>query len=107
MLDIDAAIKHCLEVAEDNEAAINWQGTTETMKKRCFECAAEHREVAEWLTELKEAREILKDTADFFARVETEKDCFIRVPCGECPMYNDKNNLCRWKYADAVKRLIE
>lgn len=59
---LDEAIKHCLEVAEQNEAqaekigrqligsAINKYATD------CQELAAENRQLAEWLTELKDLR---------------------------------------------------
>jgi len=46
MLDLESAIKHCEEVAD---------GMTEQGK--CAECANEHRQLAGWLTELKQLRE--------------------------------------------------
>ena len=46
MLDLESAIKHCEEVAD---------GMTEQGK--CAECANEHRQLAEWLIELKKLRE--------------------------------------------------
>ena len=45
-MTIDDAIKHCEEVAD---------GFTEQGK--CAECAAEHRQLAEWLKELKQLKE--------------------------------------------------
>ena len=60
-LTLDEAIKHCLEVAGQNDTqADKWQeeGGEEWGKTTaCRECAAEHRQLAEWLTELKELRE--------------------------------------------------
>ena len=60
MLDIDTAIKHCLEVAEQKEHdSITTTGDYEldiAMKEGCIQCAADHRQLAEWLTELKERR---------------------------------------------------
>jgi len=60
-MTLDEAIKHCLEVAEQNETqADKWQeeGGEEWGKTTaCRECAAEHRQLAEWLTELRELRE--------------------------------------------------
>ena len=60
MLDIDTAIKHCLEVAEQKEHdRITTTGDYEldiAMKEGCIQCAADHRQLAEWLTELKERR---------------------------------------------------
>ena len=55
-ITLDEAIKHCLEVAEQNDAqAEKWReesgeewGKTTT----CRECAADHRQLAEWLREL-------------------------------------------------------
>ena len=46
MLDLESAIKHCEEVAD---------GKTEQGK--CPECAMEHRQLAEWLTDYKRLKE--------------------------------------------------
>ena len=59
-LTLDEAIKHCLEVAENNEqfASDKWIGSEgEANRQECEQCAAEHRQLAEWLTELKDLRE--------------------------------------------------
>jgi len=48
-LSLSDAIKHCEEVAETNE------------KEGCLECASEHRQLAEWLRELKRDREVLTE----------------------------------------------
>jgi hypothetical protein len=56
MLDIDTAIKHCLKVAEKNETLSEWG---ERNKVSCLECAADHRQLAEWLTELRELRRLI------------------------------------------------
>jgi hypothetical protein len=68
-MTLDEAIKHCLEVAEENDLAAGTYEllaennhnayerlTAETNSSRCAECAADHRQLAEWLTELKELR---------------------------------------------------
>jgi predicted RNase H-like nuclease (RuvC/YqgF family) len=54
MLSLDEAIKHCEEVAEEQEkkARKKNDGTMSTRIK-CEECAKEHRQLAEWLRELK------------------------------------------------------
>ena len=44
-MTIDEAIRHCEEVVERYET-----------KEGCQECAADHRQLAEWLTELKELK---------------------------------------------------
>lgn len=62
-MTIDEAIKHCEEVAEQNETKalrIGWQyeGTLlDREAKECRRCAADHRQLAEWLTELKHLRD--------------------------------------------------
>jgi hypothetical protein len=67
-MTIDEAIKHCIEVAEENEAkaqkiGVQFLGTTKDKEAtECRECAADHRQLAEWLNELKEARKLLTAT---------------------------------------------
>ena len=70
-MTLDEAIKHCLEVAEGNDLAAGTYEilaennhnayeklTAETNSSRCAECATEHRQLAEWLTELKQWRRV-------------------------------------------------
>ena len=52
-MTIDEAIRHCLNVAE-----------TCTVKA----CAEEHRQLAEWLMELKRARVLLKATHELLMK---------------------------------------
>lgn len=62
----DEAIKHCLEVAEENDLAAGTYKllaennhnayeklTAETNSSRCAECAADNRQLAEWLMDYK------------------------------------------------------
>ena len=86
MMTIEEAIKHCLEVAEEQEkkARKKNDGTMSTRIK-CEECVNEHRQLAEWLRELKAYREfadwlaesVLEDdweeSADFYAEVICRK----------------------------------
>ena len=71
-MTIDEAIKHCLEVAEQNEtSAITYKNckeiktnmyeklTAEKAENDCRECAAAHRQLAEWLTDYKKLRSIV------------------------------------------------
>ena len=66
-MTLDEAIRHCEEVAEENDLAAGTYEllaennhnlyeklTAETNSSRCAECAADHRQLAKWLTELKE-----------------------------------------------------
>lgn len=52
-MTLDEAIKHAEEVAEQNE----WFEKNYLENKGCKECAEEHRQLAEWLKELKHLRE--------------------------------------------------
>lgn len=56
-LTLDEAIKHCLETAEQLEerANIPYKGEdSELQDNACRECAADHRQLAKWLTDYKE-----------------------------------------------------
>ena len=55
-MTIDEAIKHCEEVAESQESYCNQDGF-ESITISHKKCAEEHRELAEWLKELKQYRE--------------------------------------------------
>lgn len=60
-MTIDEAIKHCEEVAEEH-TKYNFYGGYES----CDECAKEHRQLAEWLRELKKDRKILDGLSIYF-----------------------------------------
>ena len=66
-MTLDEAIKHCEEVAEeqDMKAGFETDYQTYTMseeeRERCKECASEHRQLAEWLRELKAYRKAEKE----------------------------------------------
>ena len=57
MLDLESAIKHCEEVAEKNEADINSDDYGKLYKEYCLESAEYHRQLAEWLRELKDYKD--------------------------------------------------
>jgi hypothetical protein len=58
-MTIDEAIRHCEEVAEglEKKAMCIEEAYQTTEQQNCEQCAADHRQLAEWLTELKELRE--------------------------------------------------
>lgn len=62
-MTLEEAIKHCEEVAEKNEKKASWFWGKEGNPnyENCVECAEEHRQLAEWLKELKSFKE--KDEA--------------------------------------------
>lgn len=61
-LTLDEAIKHCLEVAERKEMESGFEtdyacyAMTDKEREECKECAADHRQLAEWLTDYKELK---------------------------------------------------
>lgn len=58
MLSLEEAITHCLEVAEANEKMIEYDlAYTDEQKEECRECAEEHRQLADWLRELKKYKD--------------------------------------------------
>ena len=58
-LTLDEAIKHCEEVAEQNDKSAEYhkEWHESYYENDCRQCASDHRQLAEWLTELKELRE--------------------------------------------------
>ena len=56
MLSLDEAIAHYLKIAEENEKdaeQFKRIKATQDMISHCYECAKEHRQLADWLRELK------------------------------------------------------
>jgi hypothetical protein len=86
-MTIDEAIKHCEEVAEEQDklckryddasgySRSHNEAIRTTDAKRCKECAAEHRRLAEWLKELKERREIQDILLQFLVDDELDICC--------------------------------
>ncbi len=85
-MTLDEAIKHAEEVAEENEKSLKrWKecknrGTVgwsdfdkekvDTSITRCGRCAEEHRQLAEWLKELKHLRNLVAYSIDFHCTIE-------------------------------------
>lgn len=89
-MNLDEAIKHCEEVAEKNEEECkNWaygasQINDDENRKKQYQkhaemwqkCAKEHRQLVEWLKELKLYREMIPSASEVFIaeiRKGTEK----------------------------------
>lgn len=125
-LTLDEAIKHCLEVAEENDLAAETYEilaennhnayerlTAETNSSRCAECAADHRQLTKWLTELKEAKRLLKLALNDFETIESnleyDEHCVIKthsIRCDECPLSAETIYRCKWRYAAEALKLI-
>ena len=79
MTSIDEAISHAKEVAEkqrkDNDnceykAEYGCKGCADYYSKPCIECAEEHKQLAEWLEELKFLRQWKSDVMDSFCKYD-------------------------------------
>lgn len=82
-LTLEDAISHCLETAEQLEERANIPykvEDSELQDNACRECAADHRQLAEWLTELKEWKE------NPFLQIITE--CRKNYYCNNCTFIN-------------------
>jgi len=110
-LTLDTAIKHCLDVAEQNETqAEKWhkEGGAEWGKTiNCRECAADHRQLAEWLKELKDLREENKVLTSECDRLIKEKgELLSKVSGGDvlriCQLEEQLKN-CKEEYANLNK----
>jgi hypothetical protein len=63
-MTIDEAIAHALEMAGEQQERADSAELIDILDgldvEDCKECAADHRQLAEWLTELKEAKGIIR-----------------------------------------------
>lgn len=99
-MTLDEAIKHNIDMAERYERFED--SHDEKLKEECLKCTEEYRQLAEWLTELKEAKRLLKSAVeDIYYYVDC--DCY-EVRCDECCC--DHNNHCHWKHEAEALALI-
>lgn len=102
-MTLDKAIKYCLEVAEHNEALIKRGYAGGCNSHDCSERAENHRQLAKWLTELKEAKRLLKAAVEdmgeenFCAKV-CKRDNFACRVSDTCDF--------KWRYADEALALL-
>lgn len=87
-LTLGETIKHCLEVANRKEMESEFEtdcvcyAMTDKEREEYKKCAAEHRQLAEWLTELKELRNSIgavklkdmKEAVGLLQELNTEND---------------------------------
>jgi len=127
-LTLDEAIKHCLEVAENCEEQAKQCDSDDRYERHVMhenaKCAADHRQLAEWLTELKELRSLKTDYVFFkaeaakllelavedFAVYGALKDLSAeqRVQNSDWQRFNRVFDILdrRWRYADEALALI-
>lgn len=121
-MNLSEAIKHCLERAEENDNCADkceaLYGEDNGIIEACRECAADHRQLAEWLTELKEAKRLLKAAVEDNKRVLRENFGDICQFCKHysnseaqcCKPHNGSGSWCcenaEWRYEDEALALI-
>lgn len=59
-MDLDEAIKHCEEKAEEKRKDYERACAYNIPSEGCLKCAEEHEQLAEWLTQLKRIKEAYK-----------------------------------------------
>lgn len=135
-MTIDEAIEKLLNKAEEQEyvsqiiVELHREESEREHKDACDACAADHRQLAEWLTELKDSRAVQNEQEIFIhelmdeleeakrllkaavedlnsvGRVLEDNDilCMKYIACKGCPFGGDNCN--KWRYADEALKLI-
>ena len=116
-MTLDEAIKHCLEVADSKEREAEFETDyacyfmTDKEREECKECAAEHRQLAEWLTELKQWRRVYGVCPSYEMCIPECKEGYNaqiaeykRILKAAVEDYPDLTDM--WRYADKVIKLI-
>lgn len=81
-MTLDEAIKHAEEVMIENLEKTKDRNASDPIAINCFECAEEHRQLAEWLKDYKRLLEQEPNTGHWI-----EKDGFdgdVYYDCSEC-----------------------
>lgn len=124
-MTLDEAIRHCEEVAERYDR-VEDSHADDGLKQECIQCAADHRQLAEWLTELKHLKEevnLMKPDLDSKNAELKEAKKLLRLAvdgfeyihpymsrcnghCNNCPFDNEGWCRINWKYADEAMKLI-
>lgn len=142
-LTLGEAIKHCLEVAERQEFSADDKEMYSEMlgedykgfEEGCRECAADHRQLAEWLTDYKDLREenkvlmhecdrLIKEKGELLKKLEqvaeykrlliaAVEDIARTESCFLCKYYDKPYEICRttddcfvWRCADEALKLL-
>ena len=101
-MTLDEAIKHCLDIADGQDKCADIS-VSEHAKERIRECAADHRQLAEWLRELRKAKRLLGEA------LRTLNDGSCNKDCRQCKWNENGCEMsCRfaWRYGDEVSALI-
>ena len=114
-MTLEEAIVHCKEVAERQEQRANDMREhrdeqvfdsyiAEATEVHCLECAADHRQLAEWLRELQEAKRLLKLALE---DMNSNNICYDINACNVCT----ESQKCpcdtfKWRYTDEAEKLL-
>ena len=81
-MTLDEAIKHAGEVMVENLEKTKGRNASDPIAMTHFECAEEHRQLAEWLKELKQLREHNEKLInEYISKVGCCDECFASVYC--------------------------
>lgn len=109
-MTLDEAIKHCEEAAEENIKQAKHCSIfgDKQVGLECVECAEEHRQLAEWLRELKESRIVLDILGQFLVDADLDNCCEeLAITDDYCEKYcDDKKPLCWYRWAKAKAREV-
>lgn len=106
-LELDEAIKHAEEVAKQQEE-MAWEAELQEeyeKNKNCKECAEDHRQLAEWLKELKKLREQITDRQKVRVGVLMGMDDVVKYVDGRIKEYS--MDLSSESGIDATNRMIK
>lgn len=117
-MTLDQTMEHCIEAAAKNKTLTSEIGEQligtpfEKYKIECQERAAKYNQFAEWLTELKEAKRLLKaaveDIKDMLPHTDSCDDCALNKDdahdCSNSTLNCDVK--CKWRYADEAEKLL-
>lgn len=105
-MTIEEAVKHCEDVVENKEIdAENQNPLFPNDIEECKKCAEEHRQLAEWLNELKRARVLLKATYELLMKQNdsgyvlnllSETIFYDEAECDGCCLMEDIENLLEY-----------
>ena len=77
-MTLDEGIQYCLEVASENDSQAteyNEHDEWEFVNKcNCEQCAADHRQLAEWLKELKDLRILIGGEDNYLTEYYEDED---------------------------------
>lgn len=121
-MTLNEAVTYFTEEAELRKRMSQLDGSfvnetrNEQEKRIHAEAAKNNRQLAEWLTELKEAKRLLKLAVEDFAKLDrentTNKNCMMpEMDCANCPLswdsVDDRIEPCHsWRYTIEALKLI-